>query len=230
VPGKGLAGVLLLAAIAGCSALASAYGPAAVNSERMRSADSKENVGECVHGRTYDEQRFSPLEQINDGNVDQLGLAWFDDLQTLRGIEGTPLVIDGVLYNTSAFNIVTAYLGATGEKLWTFDPEVNKEWARLACCGPSARGIAAWNGKIYVGALDGRLIAVDANTGKEVWTTRTFESDWPIRSRRAARVRRQGRDWQWRRGLHARFVSAYDAETVSSGILYRPRQPGGRPR
>jgi quinohemoprotein ethanol dehydrogenase len=216
VPGRGLAGALLLGAIAGCSALASAYGPAAVNSERLRNADSKENVGEWMsYGRTYDEQRFSPLDQINDGNVDQLGLAWFDDLQTLRGIEGTPLVIDGVIYNTSAFNIVTAYRGATGEKLWTFDPGVNRAWARLACCGPSSRGIAAWNGKIYVGALDGRLIAVDAKTGREVWTTRTFESDWPYSITGAPRVfdgkvviGNGGADY----GVRG-FVSAYDAET-----------------
>ena len=216
VPGKGLAGALLLGAVAGCSALASAYGPAAVNGERLRNADSKENVGEWMsYGRTYDEQRFSPLDQINDGNVDQLGLAWFDDLQTLRGIEGTPLVIDGVIYNTSAFNIVTAYRGATGEKLWTFDPGVDRAWARLACCGPSSRGIAAWNGKIYVGALDGRLIAVDAKTGREVWTTRTFESDWPYSITGAPRVfdgkvviGNGGADY----GVRG-FVSAYDAET-----------------
>ena len=217
VPGKGLAGVLLLAAIAGCSALASAYGPAAVNSERMRSADSKENVGEWMcYGRTYDEQRFSPLEQINDGNVDQLGLAWFDDLRDLARDRGHAAGDRRGALQHSALNIVTAYRGATARNCGPTIPKSNKEWARLACCGPSARGIAAWNGKIYVGALDGRLIAVDAKTGKEVWTTRTFDPrTGPIRSpaRRAYSTARcvignGGADY----GVRG-FVSAYDAET-----------------
>src|ERR1700754_3278622 len=127
------------------------------------------------YGRGWDEQRFSPLTQINESNVGQLGLAWYADLGTYRGIEATPLAIDGVLYNISAFNIVTAYDGRTGKILWTYDPHVAREWARLACCGPSSRGIAAWKGKIYIGALDGRLIAIDARTGKEVWSQQTFD-------------------------------------------------------
>jgi quinohemoprotein ethanol dehydrogenase len=214
-PKPALAATLLLAAVGACN-LVGPSGPAAVNSDRMHNADSEENVDDWMsYGRTYDEQRFSPLDQINDSNVDQLGLAWYDDLDTLRGVEGTPLVIDGVIYNTSAFNIVTAYNGATGEELWTYDPKVNKEWARLACCGPSARGIAAWNGKIYIGALDGRLIAVDAKTGEEVWTTKTFETDWPFSITGAPRVfdgkvviGNGGADY----GVRG-FVSAYDAET-----------------
>ena len=193
-----------------------ASGPAAVDGARLRAIDAPANVGDWLsHGRGWDEQRFSPLDQINDGNVDRLGLAWFDDLETMRGVQATPLVVDGVLYNESIYNIVTAYDGATGAKLWTYDPEVGSEWARLACCGPSSRGIAAWQGKLYIGALDGRLIAIDARTGEEVWTVQTFERAEAYSITGAPRVYdgkvvigNGGADY----GVRG-FVAAFDAET-----------------
>src|SRR3990170_5063261 len=121
------------AASLGASALAS------VDGETMRNADAAAQAGDWQsYSRTWDEQRFSPLDQINDRNVQQLGLAWYDDLETMRGVQASPLVIDGVLYNVSIYNVVTAYDGRTGRELWTYDPEVAPEWARLACCGPSA--------------------------------------------------------------------------------------------
>src|SRR5687768_16952948 len=150
-------------AVSGAAALvlcvtgaAAQNGATVVDGKAMRAADGPANVGDWMsYSRTWDEQRFSPLDQINDKNVGQLGLAWYADLETFRGVQASPLVIDGVLYNESIYNVVTAYDGKTGRKLWTYDPKVGPEWARLACCGPSARGIAAWNGKIYIGALDG---------------------------------------------------------------------------
>ena len=191
-------------------------GAAAVDGARMRSIDAVENVGDWMsYGRGWDEQRFSPLDKINDRNVGQLGLAWYDDLNTLRGVQATPLVIDGILYNASVFNIVTAYNAVTGEKLWTYDPKVDRQWARLACCGPSTRGISAWNGKLFIGALDGRLIAIDARTGKEVWSVRTFDNTHPYSITGPTRVfdgkvviGNGGADY----GVRG-FVTAYDAET-----------------
>jgi quinohemoprotein ethanol dehydrogenase len=156
-------------------AMTLAAGSAAnVDSKRLANADAE--PGQWMsYSRTWDEQRFSPLKQINSDNAGTLGLAWYADLNTYRGVQATPLFIDGVLYNVSVWNVVTAYDGHNGKVLWTFDPKVAPEWARLACCGPSARGIAAWKGKIYIGALDGRLIAVDARTGKQVWSVQTFD-------------------------------------------------------
>ncbi|MEO6187132.1 MAG: PQQ-binding-like beta-propeller repeat protein, partial [Steroidobacteraceae bacterium] len=140
---------------------AAAPTPANVDSRRLGNADAE--PGQWMsYSRSWDEQRFSPLQQINDANAGQLGLAWYADLNTFRGVQATPLFIDGVLFNVSVWNVVTAYDGRNGKVLWTFDPKVAPEWARLACCGPSARGIAAWKGRIYIGALDGRLIALDA--------------------------------------------------------------------
>jgi len=183
---------------------------------RMRNPDSPANAGNWLsYGRTWDEQRYSPLTQINDRTVQRLGLAWYDDLGTYHGIEATPLAVDGVLYNVSAFNIVTAYDGKTGRKLWTYDPKVERQWSRLACCGAGTRGIAAWNGKIYVAALDGRLIALDAKTGKPVWTVQTFDRAHAYSITGAPRVfdgkvviGNSGADY----GVRG-FVTAWDAET-----------------
>jgi quinohemoprotein ethanol dehydrogenase len=157
-------------------ALQSCATRAAVNTTRLTAADSATDVGQWMsYGRTWDEQRFSPLEQINESNVARLGLAWYDDLDTYRGVQSTPLYVDGVLYNVSVWNVVTAYNAGSGKKLWRFDPKVDRQWARLACCGPSSRGIAMWNGNIYIGALDGRLIAVDARSGRQRWSVQTID-------------------------------------------------------
>ncbi|MCW2411468.1 MULTISPECIES: PQQ-dependent dehydrogenase, methanol/ethanol family [unclassified Sphingobium] len=167
------------------------------------------------YSRTWDEQRYSPLDQINDSNAHRLGLAWFDDLDTYRGVQATPLVIDGVLYNENIFNVVTAYNAKTGEKLWVYDPKVGKEWAGLACCGPSSRGLAAWGNKIIIGALDGRLIAIDRKTGAELWSAQTFDRKEQYSITGAPRVYdgkviigNGGADYGSRG-----FVAAYDAET-----------------
>jgi alcohol dehydrogenase (cytochrome c)/quinohemoprotein ethanol dehydrogenase len=125
------------------------------------------------YGRGYDEQRFSPLEQIDAQNVAQLGLAWHFDLDTARGQESTPLVIDGVMYVTSAWSKVFALDARSGERLWSYDPEVPGETAHDACCDVVNRGLAAWQGKLYLGALDGRLIALDASNGKPIWQAQT---------------------------------------------------------
>ncbi len=207
-------GALLL--LLGCAA---SDAPAQVNGAALRNIDAPANVGDWLsYGRGWDEQRYSPLDQINADNVSDLGLAWYDDLETSRGVQATPLVVDGVLYNESIYNIVTAYDAKTGKKLWTYDPKVAPEWARLACCGPSSRGIAAWEGKIYIGALDGRLIAVDMKTGKEVWSSQTFSTEGKLNAYSITGAPRVydgkvvigngGADY----GVRG-FVVAYDAET-----------------
>jgi len=209
-----IAALASLSMFAGC--VAASAGPASVTGETMRNADAPANVGDWQsYSRTWDEQRFSPLDQINENNVQRLGLAWYADLETFRGVQASPLVMDGILYNESIYNIVTAYDGKTGKKLWTYDPKVGPEWARLACCGPSARGIAAWKGKIYIGALDGRLIAIDAKDGHEIWSSQTFPPGQEYSITGAPRVYdgkvvigNGGADYGSRG-----FVTAWDAET-----------------
>ena len=146
--------------------------PAKVDAARMKNAD-RDAANWLSYGRTYSEQRFSPLAKITADNAKQLGLAWFADLDTNRGQQATPLVIDGVMYVSTAWSMVKAYDAASGKLLWSYDPEVPRELGVKACCDVVNRGVAAWNGKIYVGTFDGRLVALDARTGKPVWSVVT---------------------------------------------------------
>ena len=197
------------------AAAAPALGPAYVDHARMLAADA--NPGQWMGpGRTYDEQRFSPLTQINENTVGKLGLAWYADLDADRGMESSPLAIDGVVYNITPWNITTAYDGKTGRKLWTYDPKVPEQFGRLACCDIVSRGLAAWKGKIIIATLDGRLIALDARTGQPVWTTQTFDKSLPYTVTGAPRVfdgkvliGNGGADVGPVRG----YVTAYDADT-----------------
>jgi quinohemoprotein ethanol dehydrogenase len=158
-----------------------------VTHERMLTAqeDGRNWLG---WGQGYQEQRFSSLSQINDKNVNKLGLAWHFDLDTFRGVEGTPVVVDGVLYTSSAWNLTYAFNAQTGELLWRYDPEVPRAWGRYACCDAVSRGLAVWEGKVIIGTLDGRLIALNAATGKPIWSTQTFDKSWPYTITGAPRV------------------------------------------
>jgi quinohemoprotein ethanol dehydrogenase len=190
-----------------------AVSPASVDESRLLHADD-EPGNWMSHGRTYNEQRFSPLKQINDQNVGQLGLAWYTDINIQRGQEATPLVIDGVMYFSTAWSKVFAVNAATGEKLWSYDPKVPPEWAVNACCDVVNRGVAVWRGKVFVGTLDGRLIALDASTGKPVWETFTIDPKYRYTITGAPRVVKgkvligNGGAEMGVRG----YVSAFDAE------------------
>ncbi len=150
----------------------------AVDSHALLSA--ADNRAEWLtYGRTYDEQRFSPLEQINTGNVSSLRLAWFADLDTARGQEGTPLVIDGTVFITTAWSEVKAYDAISGKLRWEYDPKVPREAAAKLCCDVVNRGLAAWGERLYLGTLDGRLIALDRHTGKVSWSKLTVDPSKP---------------------------------------------------
>lgn len=127
-----------------------------------------------THGFDYAETRFSPLSQISADNVENLGLAWSYNLGSERGVEATPLVVDGVMYVTASWSIVHALDAKTGKKLWTYDPEVPGEAGSRGCCDVVNRGVAVHYGNVYVASYDGRLIAIDAKTGEKVWETNTL--------------------------------------------------------
>jgi quinohemoprotein ethanol dehydrogenase len=198
----------------GTAAATPAAKPAAVDSKRLLAAN--EEAGQWMApGRTYDEQRYSPLKQINDTNVNQLGLAWYFDLNTHRGVESSPLVIDGVMYTISAWNVTYAIDARTGKQLWKYDPQVDRSRARFLCCDVVNRGISAWKGRIYLTTIDGRLIALDAASGTPVWTQQTFDAAWPYTSTGATRVfdgkvviGNGGSEY----GVRG-YVTAYDADT-----------------
>ncbi len=141
-----------------------------------------------AHGRTYDEQRYSPLEEITVENVADLGVAWFWDTDTTRGLEATPIVVDGVMFSTGSWSVVWAHDAATGELLWKHDPEVPRDWAKYACCDVVNRGVAVWKGRVYSGTIDGRLIALDAGTGEVAWDVKTVPEGKPYTITGAPRV------------------------------------------
>jgi quinohemoprotein ethanol dehydrogenase len=178
-----LAGSLLLPALlAGCqktdkvAAADPLANPAAVTQERLlKGLDDPHQW--ATYGGGYSEQRFSPLKAIDTTSVGKLGLAWFADYDTNLDQHGTPLYVDGVIYVSTAWDKVYAFNAKSGKQLWQYNPKVPGEWLRNVCCGNVSRGIAAYNGKIYIGTMDARLIAIDAKTGKEAWVTDTIEGD-----------------------------------------------------
>ena len=188
---------------------------AAVDADRLMAAENEPGQWMST-GRTYSEQHYSPLDSINRSNVSDLGLVWYADLNIPRGQESTPLMIDGVIYVTTAWSNVRAFDAQTGASLWEFDAGVPGEWGVRACCDVVNRGAAAWQGKIYVGAIDGHLIAIDAATGEQVWKTDTLVSrDISYSITGAPRIVKgkviignAGAEY----GVRG-YVSAYDAET-----------------
>jgi len=205
---------LLLLGLACASARSAEPGDKPVDGARIAHADA-EPGNWLTYGRTYDEQRFSPLARINDKNAQKLGLAWFADLDTNRAQEATPLIVDGVMYVSTAWSLVKAYEARTGRLLWAYDPQVHRELGVNACCDVGNRGVAAWNHKIFVGAYDGRLVALDAATGTPVWSTLTVDTTKPYTITQAPRVIKgrviignSGGEYGTRG-----YISAYDAET-----------------
>ena len=204
--------LLLLAGLTACSREGSH--PADDFGTRIVHAD-KEPGNWLSTGRGYDETHYSPLGQINSGNVGRLRLAWSHDLDTDRGQEATPLAVDGVVYTTSAWSKVQAFDGATGKLLWQYDPEVPGASAVKACCDVVNRGAAYWDGRVYVGTIDGRLIAIDAKHGTKVWSVQTTDPRSNNTITGAPRVVK-GRVIIGNGGaeLGARgYVTAYDART-----------------
>jgi len=178
-------------------------------------ANAAQNSEWLTYGHDYAETRFSTLDQVNDSNVAELGVAWTFDTDSFRGLEATPLVHDGVIYATRPWSSVFALDARTGEKLWDYDPQVDKSIGWKACCDVVNRGVAIYEGKIYVGAIDGRLIALDAKTGKELWSVVTVDQSRPYTITGAPRIA-DGKVLIGNGGseLGARgYVTAYDAET-----------------
>ncbi|HXW62637.1 MAG TPA: PQQ-dependent dehydrogenase, methanol/ethanol family [Candidatus Acidoferrales bacterium] len=183
-----------------------------------------------MNGRDYTEQRYSPLNQIDASNVSRLGLAWYYDTGSDRGtVETTPIISNGVMYATLPWSVVFALDARTGKEKWRWDPKIghlnfppgsagNPSKVRQGpsvCCGPANRGVAIYNGKVYVGTLDSRLVALDQETGKVVWEVQTIDKDADYSITGAPRIAKgkviignAGGEY----GVRG-FVTAYDAET-----------------
>lgn len=180
-------------------------------------ADTTQGADWLAFGRTYNEQRFSPLTRIDTSNVDSLKVDWFLDLPDDRGLVSTPLVADGVLYFVGSLNKVRAVDAATGTGIWTYDPRVGEQAARRMRVGwDHSRGIALWKDKVILATWDGRLIAVDRKTGGELWSTMTIDPDKAYYITGAPKVFKNkvligngGTEHAAARG----YVTAYDVDT-----------------
>lgn len=201
---------------------------AGVDAQRLNQAE-QETQNWLSHGRTYDEQRFSPLEQINKQTVEDLGLSWSFDSGSLREMQATPLVVDGVMYVTGAWSVVFALDAKTGEQLWKHDPKVDKNTLHKGCCGPANRGVAIWGEQVFVGTYDGRLQALDIKTGKVNWSVVTVDQTKDYTITGAPRVVK-GKVFIGNGGaeLGVRgYISAYDAD--SGDLVWRFYTVPGNP-
>jgi quinohemoprotein ethanol dehydrogenase len=186
-----------------------------------------------ANGRDVGGTYFSPLKDVNTDDVGQLGFAWQYKLGTSRGLEATPIVVDGVMYAVGNWGRLYSLDAATGKEIWTYDPQVDGQWGRYACCDVVNRGLAVWEGKVFVAALDGFLHAIDAATGRQIWKTDTLIgraqhlpytiTGAPVVAGRVVVIGNAGADFQGIRG----YVSGYDIE--SGAMKWRfytvPRDP-----
>ena len=129
------------------------------------------------YGRNYQEDRYSELSQITKENINDLGLAWAEEIGTKKGLQATPIVVDGLMFFSGPFNQVWAYDVRTGAEIWHLDPQFNHDKNIDLCCGFTNRGLAVYKGDLFMGMLDGRLISIDATTGKINWDIMTVPED-----------------------------------------------------
>jgi quinohemoprotein ethanol dehydrogenase len=157
--------------------------------------DALKNAGQTgeewlTYGLNMQEARYSPLKQIDATNVSRLGLTWTYEIGPGGGNqEGTPLMANGVLYGITNWSITYALDARTGKELWRYDPKIDQVAIRpKACCGIVNRGLAIYDGKIFVPVLDGRLVALDAAKGTEIWSVQTTPTDLPYTMTMAPRI------------------------------------------
>jgi quinohemoprotein ethanol dehydrogenase len=208
--------VFVAASLVAMGSLAASAQAASVDTKRLIDSVSPANQGQWMsHGRDYSEQRYSPLKQINADNAAQLGLAWYGDLSERGGAyQSTPVAVDGRVFVTTPWSKVYAFDAKTGKPLWKYDPQVPGEWAVNLCCGIVNRGVAVWKGKVIWGTLDGRLVAVDAKSGKKAWEVQATDRSKQLSITGAPRIA-DGRIFIGEAGseFHQRgYLAAYDAD------------------
>ncbi len=187
------------------------------NISRERLLNIDEEPGQWLtEGRDFGKSHYSPLEQINLDNIDELGFAWEYRTDTHRGMEANPIVVDGVLFTSGTTGRAYALNAMTGEEIWQFNPESDGQVNRYTCCDEVNRGVAVWDGMVYVASLDGRLFALDAQTGEVAWEVDTFifkdraytSSGAPEVAGDVVVIGNAGADYDARG-----YVSAYDLKT-----------------
>jgi PQQ-dependent dehydrogenase (methanol/ethanol family) len=216
--------LMVLSLLAAPAAVIVAQQPKSVDEAALKNA-GKTGEDWISYNVNWSEQRFSPLNQINEGNVGQLGLAWSSDIPAAPGRaqtrqEGTPLVSNGVLYSIAPWSVVYAVDARTGKEIWHQDPDVNQQvWQSRICCGVVNRGIALYEGKIIAPVVDGRLRALDAATGKILWETRVSPETQAYTITMAPRVIKGGKVIIGVSGGEYAVRGFFDAYDVETGKL-----------
>jgi quinohemoprotein ethanol dehydrogenase len=204
--------VILLLALFSLGVAGATAAPSA--SSVSRYLDSSDGADWPGYGRTFGEQHYSPLAQVNQSSIQRLGLAWFMDLGP-ESSTGQPIAVNGVLYFATGYSLIHAVDAATGKLLWQYDPKAAKAAGLNLRVGWGIRGIAWWDGKIYTGTQDGRLIALSARDGNLLWSVQTFDPSSARYISGAPRVFAgkvvigHGGD----SGVIRGYVTAYDAST-----------------
>jgi len=190
-----------------------------IDAKRLAGADLEPDQW-FTGGRDFGQSYYSPLGDIDTRNVARLGFAWDFDLGTRRGLEATPVVVDGTMYAAGNWGRVYALDARTGRNLWSYDPQPDGQSGRYACCDVVNRGLAVWKGKVYVASVDGYLHAIDARTGTRLWRVDTlpdrkvdsfkyFVTGAPVMAGELVVIGNGGSDFKGARGS----ISAYSAAT-----------------
>jgi len=200
-----------------------------VTYEQLLGADQNPNNW-MLYGRTYDNQRYSPLDQLNTSNVHMLVPVANIQTGVSASFEVSPIVVNGIMFISTPYDHVMAYDATNGKQLWKYDAKLG--YTQL-CCGPESRGVGVADGKVFLGTLDAHLIALDAYTGKELWNTEVSDSRAAYSITMAPQVYNgkvivgtSGAEYPTRE-----FVAAYDAKTGKELWKFytvpAPGQPGG---
>lgn len=227
---RGVVGAAMLACLAAAGVAGQrGRGAAPVDDARLDRAHADADNWLLVGGGR-DEQHYSPLTDINDANVARLAPAWTAEYDTMRGQEGEPVVVDGIMYVSTAWSKVYAFDAATGRQLWLYDPKVPGASGFRGCCDVVNRGVAYYKGRVYVGTFDGRLAAIDAKTGQETWVVNTVDQTKNYTITGAPRIVRDkvvigngGAEY----GVRG-YVTAYDTATGKQAWRFYtvPGEPG----
>jgi alcohol dehydrogenase (cytochrome c) len=184
----------------------------AVTQEQLSAAASDANNFLHTNGN-YDQTRYFPGKQIDTSNVGKLHPAWIFQTEVKESLETTPIVVNGVMYVTTAFNHVYALNAKTGEQYWHYKHKMGP--ITTYCCGPNNRGVAVNGDKVFMGTLDAKLLALDAKTGSLVWETQIADPELgysetmaPTAVNGKILIGTNGGEY----GIRG-FVRAYDAET-----------------
>lgn len=211
------------------SAMASTSAQTVVNDESL--SDESDTRNWLSYGRTYSEQRYSPMTAINTESVKRLGVDWVLELPTDRSLVGTPLVVDGIMYFTGSYSVTRAVDAKTGTLLWEYDPKsIEHAGDRLRNMWDISRGLAFWNGKVIIATIDGRLVGIDAKSGKMIWETQTIDprkayyiTGAPKVFRGKVLIGNGGTEHDAARG----YVTAYNADTGE--LVWRQYMVPGNP-